>query len=247
MAFIIAWLLIFMSHFNINNMDCVEIIEHTGFQKLLEDNGLAKRDFAYQLSTNRAFIYEFPSGQIGLFPAHPSTSPRCLVFQNRSCFDDCVARDHFPIENYDRQIEDYDVELLRHINKNVERYQAFLNNRYGFDYKNLSREICHNYYLKVVKDKSNYPTALIALGAVMGETLRIELSGKWILKKDYGAYNPYYVPLLQSGDRIYDIYDQLSSLIQNKSKDSSGFFDRRFFGYADPKIWKDAGVNFIEL
>jgi hypothetical protein len=171
----------------------------------------------------------------------------CLVFRDQACFDDCVSKDHFPIENYDKQLEDYDSDRLRTIGSNIDYYKDYLNDRYKFGFTELNREAIQRYYLNVSNDKSGYPYAVIALGALMGELLRIELNGKWVVRKNYGPYNPYYSPLVKSDDKIFSVYDRLYSMIESRDKDSSVFFDRRFFGSTPIKAFEDAGIDLIEL
>ena len=197
-------------------MDCVDIIEYSAFRKLLADHGKDPGDFDYQLKTNYAFIYKLHTGQIVLPPAQPTANePKCLVFRDQACFDACILNDYFPIENYDKQLEDHDPDRLKDIESNINYYQEYLNNRYKFDFDKLDREIVQSYYSKVLKDKSCYPQAIIALGSLMGEQLRIELNGKWVLRKWYGSYNPYYTPLIKSGDYVSPIYDKLYSMIES--------------------------------
>ncbi|HEY9047591.1 MAG TPA: hypothetical protein VIN08_16910 [Ohtaekwangia sp.] len=230
-------------------MDCVDIIEYSTFQKLLADHHKdPMRDFDYQMETNHAFIYKLNTGQIVLFPSFPSADPpKCLVFRDQGCFDAYVSEDRFPIENYDKQLEDHDTNRLKNIGSNISYYQGYLNNRYKFNFIELNRETIQSYYLKVSKDEPGYPLTVIALGALMGEQLRIELNGKWVIKKNYGPYNPYYSPLVRSDDKVFPVYDKLYSMIESKAKDSSGFFDRRFFGSIPLKVFEDAGVRLIEL
>lgn len=230
-------------------MDCVEIIEYPAFQKLMADHGKEPmRDFDYQLETNAAFIYKLNTGQIVMLPAYGSANgPKCLVICSQEYFDECISKDHFPIENYDKQLEDYDPDHLKEISSNIGYYQSYLNNRYKFNFTELDRETIQSYYLKVSKDKSCYPLAIIALGALMGEQLRIELNGKWVIRKWYGPYNPYYSPLIKSGDKIFDVNDKLFSMIKSKAKDSSVFFDRRFFGSSPIKVFEETGIKLIEL
>jgi hypothetical protein len=230
-------------------MDCVDIIEYKAFVKLLEHHHkVPMKDFDYQLETNGAFIYKLSTGQVVLLPAAASLNPpKCLVFADQACFDDCVSKDHFPIENFDKQLDDYDPARLRNIASNISYYQEYLNNRYKFNFSELNRDIIQHYYLKVLKDKSAYPSAIIALGALMGEQLRVELNGKWVLRKRYGPYNPFYIPLVKSGHKIFHINDELFSMLESKTKDSSTFFDRRFFGSSPIQVFEDAGVKLIEL
>ncbi|MEI9919860.1 MAG: hypothetical protein WDO14_13835 [Bacteroidota bacterium] len=230
-------------------MDCVDIIEYSSFQKLLADHHKdPMRDFDYQLETNYAFIYKLHTGQVVLLPSLPTASrPRCLVFQDEKCFAECLSIDHFPIENYDKQLEDYDADRLKSIGSNLAYYQGYLNDRYSFNFTELNREIIQSYYQKVLKDKSSYPYPIIALGALMGELLRLELNGKWVVKKVYGSYNPYYSPLIKSNGTIFSVYENLYPMIQRRSKDSSAFFDRRFFGSTPINVFEDAGIKLIEI
>jgi hypothetical protein len=229
-------------------MDCIDIIEYSAFQEILVDHGKnPMMDFDYQMETNHAFIYKLNTGQILMYPSFPSVDrPKCLLFKNQVCFDECVSKDHFPIENYARQLEDHDSERLRNIGENIRYYQNYLNDRYNLDFTELSRQIVQSYYSKVLKDKSGYPTAIIALGVLMGEQLRSELNGKWVLRKWYGPYNPYYSPLIQSGDRVFHIYDELHSMMERKVKDSSAFFDRHLFGSTPIKVFEEAQIKLIE-
>jgi hypothetical protein len=113
-------------------MDCVDIIEYTAFQKLLAAHGkVPMRDFDYQMQTNHAFIYKLNTGQVVLLPAFPSANPpKCLVFRDRACFDACVTQDYFPIENYDKHLEDYDPDRSKNVASNITYYQEYLNNLY---------------------------------------------------------------------------------------------------------------------
>jgi hypothetical protein len=230
-------------------MECVEIIEYPAFQKLLADHHKdPMRDFDYQLETNHAFIYKLNTGQVVLFPAFPSAnSPKCLVFRDQNCFDECVLNDHFPIENYDKQLEDNDTDRLRSITSNILYYQDYLNNRYSLHFVELNREAIQDYYSKVAKDTSGYPLTVIALGTLMGEQLRIEMNGNWVLRKSYGPYNPYYTPLVKSGDKVFPVLDKVYSMIGSETVESSKFFDRRFLSSTPLNVFEQAGIKLIEL
>lgn len=188
------------------------------------------RDFDYQLQTNYAFIYKLMDGRIVMFPSHATViKPKILVFSDQTCFDDCVSKDHFPVDNYDKQLEDHNVDHLRNIGSNISYYQDYLNKIYGLDFGELNRGAIQSYYLKVVKDESGYPMTVIAMGTLMGEQLRIESNGKWVLRKIYRRYNPYYSPLIKVNDQVLSVFDHLYSMIESQTEDSSKFFDRRFF------------------
>lgn len=227
-------------------MTCIEKIPLSAAQELLSQNNTKLADYTYQLPTNFAFIYRLPTGQVVLIPSMLSPNPpTCLVFDDQKCFDDCVANDHFPIEDYDENLFNQDVDSLKVIHTKIPAFQHYLNTRYKLDLSGLSRDIADAYYVRVSKDKTADSATVLALGAIMGEVLRIELKATWVLQKRYSAYNPYYVPMILVGDRLILVYDRLISTFDGRQK--SKFFFETSFSEASKAIYDEAGISLITL
>jgi len=216
-------------HTNLMRMDCVEAKDFDSAEVLLKENNKSLRDFDRQLLTNGVFVYELQSGSIILIPAGAESDRKaisCLLFKNKRCFDDCIENDSFPIENFNKVIYEYDVEGLRNINKNIDKYHQYLNTRLSLNHPTADKNNIQDYYNGVMRMKTRKEQDILALGAIMGEVQRKELNGRWVLEKWYGAYNPYFKPLIVYSDenKIVFPYDKLIGMIKWKEKDASKFF-----------------------
>jgi hypothetical protein len=226
-------------------VDCIKVTDIKYIESFLKDRGRNLSEFDEQLATNHAFIFRMSSGEVVLAPGTLSADQSYLIFTNEQCFDDAISQDYFPVENYDKSIEEYDVEGMKNISSRIENYVDLLVRKYSIKNSSITRDTIQEMYSKVLNNKSRPPEEIVALGAVMGEALRIELKGSWILVKTYGTYNPYYSPrVLFDDDKIASIYDVLYSMLDSRIKESKKFFIRT--GYQSRDVMTRAGVVFIQ-
>lgn len=231
-------------------MDCVTIKSLEEAEGYLALHGKKLSDWAEQLPTNSATVYRISTGEIILLPNPLRPEYKCLLFSNEECFQECVRKDSFPVENNEKEMFEYDPEGQRKIHENIGRYHEYLNKRLKLHYTSLDRNNIQAYYEGVYKIKKKERMDILALGAVMGELHRKELNGRWILEKWYGTYNPYYKPLIvhPNTNRIESPYDKLVGMIKWKQKDASKFFFvLPMTPYPTLETVKQGGKEVIEL
>jgi len=231
-------------------MDCVAIKSLSYVEEYLALNGKKFSDYEEQLPTNNAAVYRISTGEIILLPNPLGSRSKCLLFANEGCFQECLQKDSFPVENDSKEIYEYDQKGQRKIHENINEYHEYLNNRLKLDYPSMDKNNMQEYYSNVLKIKNKERMDILALGAVMGELFRKELNGKWILEKWYGTYNPYYKPLIMHSNtnRIESPYDKLMKMIERKEKDASKFFFvLPMTPYLTLDVLKQGGKQIIEL
>lgn len=187
--------------------NCYHIMDVSELEKHLTIESRTWRNFDVQLKTNLAFIYYLKSGQVVLLPGNMRKESKGILFENKQCYDDCLSKDHFPIENSEVTVfgkHQEDILNLKSRITSILHHLETLGNNYtkknSLDMEDLSLLLqqLHKKKNKLsITDK--FYTAL-----ALGEYLRCKMNATWLLLKYYGDYNPYYIPALHysSNDQI---------------------------------------------
>jgi hypothetical protein len=150
-------------------------------------------DYDAQLSTNHAFMYIMKSGEVILLPNNFGDEKKGIIFKDKQVFDSHVAADNFPIENYERVIEELFQSEITDIVEQLPRVAQYLSDLYGLRRESLTiQQILEAAQMRSRKKISHKEIMYREL--LLGEFIRQSVKGRWILLKRYGTYNPYYVP-----------------------------------------------------
>lgn len=205
--------------------NCYEIKTTDDLIKYLNNNGRKDpyEDFDYQLQTNYAWIYELQNGKVVLIGN--SFLNGGLIFRDKECFNKTVITDKFPIENPNKNLYDTEIDRIKTIHKQIDFYKNHLNTVLKFDFQELSRDTAQAYAKKIVGRTIKKLTSdidLVALVAIFGEIMRLEINGKWVLEKWYGTFNPYFVPkILNKKNKIIPINNSVLIAIKWKISDAT--------------------------
>ena len=161
------------------------------------------RDKDFQLKTNNCWIHELSNGEIIVFPAkyilRTVSEPICgIIIRDKSEFEKILDRDLFPLENYDKNLYDLELNGIKNINNKIEYYFDYLCDLYNVSGK-LNIDTIERIFSQTIGRKIKGVIAnkdRVALIAISGELIRQRINGKWLLEKRYGSFNPYYVPML---------------------------------------------------
>lgn len=166
--------------------------------------------FDYQLDTNSAFVYILQNGEIILLPGNLASYENGLIVKSKEAFNKMVKEDFFPVEVIDvYQYEIYSKGLLNlpeHINENIINLEKVLNieisnkAKYDDDFFKTFNEAIKKVDLK--KNKDDYT---LSLSILLGEIIIKNKGGYWKIIKEYGVYNPYYIPYVVLNDNEVEL------------------------------------------
>jgi hypothetical protein len=180
---------------------------------LHEGRGLI--DFDLQLKTNLAAVYYLKTGQVVMLAGDLSDFSKGILFDNKECFSDFVAEDHFPINNNRPVIEEAYQEYVLAIDNKMESIVGHLSDLTGVKVNSAIKQATSLSELLIElrarsKKLSRKDWFLSAL--LLGEYVRRERKASWIILKRYGTFNPYYTPaILNPNGTVVLFWDYLKS------------------------------------
>lgn len=172
---------------------------------------------------NFALVYYLKNGEVLVYPQNMTLNVKInntikgFVFNSKEDYQKCIDEDYFPVDDKVYvSIFEPDQEYIKNINKNKEYFENYLQTKLRT--KDFTLSSYYNQVGKLYRKNKDSPMDIIALGALVGNQLLMDIDGgKWILVKRYGVYNPYYEPYIIDKDkRIYDVYDAVISGIKAK-------------------------------
>jgi hypothetical protein len=204
--------------------ECFQIKSADDLIKILEKDGKSPPlyDFDYQLQTNYGLVFNLTNNKVIFLPNN--FRDKGLIFEDNNCFKQVIHADKFPLENPERTLYDTEIEGIKIINEQIGFYHSHLNTILKFDYPEINQEIAQLYLKKIIGRTIKKLTThkdIIALIAVLGELIRKEVNGKWVIEKWYGTYNPHFKPrILNNKQRLIFIDDIILSQIKWKVSDT---------------------------
>jgi hypothetical protein len=195
---------------------CCKVMPFMVLKNQLEHENRRVSFFVLQLKTNLAKIYYLQSGKVIMLPGVGSNDSNGMLFEDKKCFLECLDKDHFPIENVrPRIVEEYPEDVLKvnvsidsiikHVLQLPQISQEFGAANIGISLAPLLVALKKN-FKKISRKDSFYA------GLILGEYLRKERNGKWMLLKRYGTFNPYYIPAILCADgSVVLFWDYLAS------------------------------------
>lgn len=220
------------------NRECYSINSVAEIENILKKESKGLFDFDTTLKTNHAFVYYLLSGQVVLLPGSLQEDKKGLVFENKACYNKFLELDHFPISNDDGTIEEEFQPDILNVKEKIPGIVESLSSETSLvnHIENYSDETL-SVLLKELKSKWNTLSRKDRFYSclVLGEFLRQNNNGKWILLKRYGTFNPYYTPaIIYPNDSVLLFWDYLSSYFQNKSISPKAFADLPYI--QNPKL-----------
>jgi hypothetical protein len=225
-------LLILILNFNIDidimNNECYEILPVKILRERLKTEKRDEIDFDFILK-NKSFVFKLKNKSIILLPNDLLNTSKGLLLKDISCLNYMVKQDYFPIVNPEIVIFEKHIENIKSINNKVNYYQSYLNKVLKLNIQMLDRPSLNSYFIEINKNKfakTILNECFFALGILIGENLRIENEGRWILQKRYGQYNPYFIPcILYNDGRIIHLYDSFQGFFFSDFKELTSFFN----------------------
>lgn len=222
--------------------DCHKVIPVSELKLLLTAESRGVLDFDQQLKTNKAFVYSMKTGKVVVLPNDLSDNSNGLLFNNKSCFEQCISLDKFPIDNQNKTLEEKFQPDILNIDKQIERIILDLSAPYGFQPNPPPLEILLR-KLKSSKGKRSDQMTLYS-GLVLGEYLRRAVRGKWVLLKTYGTFNPYYtIGIVYPNMSVVILRDAVDMYFFGSSIAPESFIELPFIQSPSLKI---KNTNFVE-
>lgn len=157
--------------------------------------------YDYQLDSNFAFIYILENQEIVVLPGNLSSYENGLILKNKEVLDKMIQEDYFPVTVKDY----YYYEIYKDRFKNELSFN--INNSISFLESKLKMKLTDTNYDDKFFDQFNNSIKnsdfskhkdeyLFSLSFLLGEIIIKNKNGFWQINKEYGVYNPYYVPIV---------------------------------------------------
>ncbi|MCG2617451.1 hypothetical protein LZZ85_24345 [Terrimonas sp. NA20] len=198
---------------------CYKVVDVSYIQELLRQEKRNLNDFNRQIPNNHVYVYSLSSGKQALLAAGFGNISQGLLFDNDSCVQQFVDADRYPIDNPFPTIEEIYQEHIQDIDQGIQYGVAFLSARFGTNDETTDAEMLSNILLKARASnlKPMKPETFYA-GLLLGEYVRQQKKGRWLLIKKYGPFNPYYTPaMLLKDNSIIILRNIVGSFFSNKS------------------------------
>jgi len=196
-----------------------DVLELVDYLKLFNKD--AFEDFDYQLPTNYCFVFNLDNDKIVVIPNN--FSGLGLLIENQKTLDLFIKNEKFPIENPEQDLYDLEISKIKNIPNEINYYQLHLNLILNFKFTELNKEVISIYLKKIIGrtiKKLTTDKDIVALIIVIGEVLRREINGKWVIEKWFGTYNPKFKPrILNMNSELIFIDDLVWSTIKWKVSD----------------------------
>ncbi len=231
--------------------ECYKVYYSQDIIVKLNANSIKVADFDTCLSTNKCFVYYLKSGEVFLLPNNYSNvHSKGILFYNKECYDDCLKKDHFPIENSKLVIEEKYANYIQNVDKKIDTViQEMMLRFMPKNKEKLSDSTRISQLLLTLKSKKLNEKDLFYAALTLGEFVRRFNKGHWIILKRYGTYNPYYTPgIIYEDNSICLFWDYLKTYFKNPPLTpekfssltyikkpalnlNSNFFQNNFYGY----------------
>lgn len=170
-----------------------EILRVSVMKQLLTKGKRGFFDFDVQLKHTGAYVYFLKSGKVLLLPNNLHDTTNGIKFRNKEIYENYLNIEKFPISNLNPSIEESYQDEIINVDRNILNISNYFRDKFNIkdeitNYKDLLIKI---QALGVSDDsKKEYIYARLLLG----EQIRQFVNGKWILLKQYGSFNPYFIP-----------------------------------------------------
>lgn len=173
-----------------------------------------------QLPNNYADTFQLDSAGTILLIPNGMEVKEVIIFDSKACLDDFVKMDRFPIENAQKTIYELDLEGILHIPSSIPGYLRHVEERFDQSFDQIGPE-SRSYAFKqlIQKNPELEDKDLLALYMIIAEDIRKRFNAQWLLKKQYGTLNPYYIPIIvDENDNAMEVFNRIESLAESKSE-----------------------------
>jgi hypothetical protein len=203
--------------------ECYTIINADQMERLLAER---RRDFFnhdFTLNNGGLRVFRFSDGAhlICPWPIYPDPVPPPGFFcPSYDGYLALIGLERLPIEAPQKAIFEHDIDGLAAIDKNIGSYRAQLAQSLAINPPDLDQATLAKLWplvKKGIKPVNLEASAKLLIGyaALVSESVRLELNGRWLLKKEYGIYNPFWVPLVVGENGL--VYKVFEVVVNNMS------------------------------
>lgn len=197
-----------------------EILKVSELKKILDKEKRDLKSFNYQLKTNNAFCYVLDDSSVILMPNRILDTNNGLLFKDFKSYEFYLKNDSFPINEekniyykLNSEILDLKLEISKILVKEKSKIDIKKNQR--TDIFSTLESLLIEYQQKW--NFLTYEEKFYSL-VILGEYLRIMNKAKWMLIKKYGAFNPFFVPvILFDNGNFINITESGEFFFKNKS------------------------------
>lgn len=206
------------------NMDCYKILKVAELEEYIKFESRTLANFDLQLPNTNAYVFFLKSGNVLLAPNSLSGTADGLLFENKECYEEFRNNDTFPIENASKTTEEKFQNELTTIEPSLKNYIATASSKEKLienDYHDTLNFLIGN--LKENRKKLSEKDFFFSV-LLLGEFIRSENNGKWILLKQYGTFNPYYTPgVVYPNGSVLVLRNIIDLFFENKNIQASQF------------------------
>jgi hypothetical protein len=223
-----------------------EILPVPQLEEKLKQESRDVFDYDVQLRHSGAFVYYLQSEQVILMPNSLWDKERGIIFKDRKVFDSYAALEKFPIENFNRSIEEMFQPEILGVGEDIPKLLSDISALYALDSgsQDLSKILIKAQERSGLTELPNKEYMNASL--LLGEYLRRTIGGKWILLKQYGTFNPFYIPAIINGQNsiillmnVVDLYFigdlSLDNFVKLSSQEPVVIFGNASFNIAYPQ------------
>lgn len=176
-----------------------EILKINEIENVLRIYGRSFDDFDSMLGTTNNFVYKLEQNKIVLLPNHLLGDKEGIVYYSADQFNNDVMLDKFPIPNEYISVYEENIDLYSIINETDEVFDI-ISDLLDFKLPSKSLNIQNLSLIFEQIGKANLKSkekdlSLFAFGLLYGSYLVNIKNYSMILKKQYGTFNPYFVPV----------------------------------------------------
>jgi hypothetical protein len=230
------------------NQECFIILDGQSVENYLHEN--SNKILTKFYLNNNCLIYFLSSGKVVLSPEfYLNKDLKGIVFNDKKCYEDCIDKDQYPIENNPIEVAEKYKNFIEKINTEIDNILVELSAKFLPQGKSISNEVELSQILTILHKKKLAQKDLFFAAMALGEYVRRVNHGRWIILKKYGTYNPYYIPaIIYDDNSIFLLWEFLPTFFKNSTstpeifaslpyiKDpgltlNNEFFKSNFYGY----------------
>lgn len=214
----------------IGNYKILSVLELKNYLKIESRDIL---DYDIQIPTSLAFTYYLKSGNVILLPNNLLDNSKGLLFESKELYEYYAKNETFPIENEDASLEEFYQEEVLSIDKRTLIMKECLADKFNIVKNNTSLEEL----LDVSKKNKLKGKDIFYAGALLGDLIRQQHNGQWMLLKMYGTFNSYYTLAITYPDgSVIILKDVLDRYFLDSKMTLSNFLRERYIMTPSMKI-----------
>lgn len=188
-----------------------KIMSVSELKLLLKNESKEWTDFDWQHPYSKAFVYYMKNGDVIMLPNNLAIESAGIWFESKNVYKKFDSIGKFPIENEMKSIEEEYQNLFKDFPKSLKSASDYFNSKYSVDTITLSLSEVLVRLQQDVRFNMRFSLEDMYSVLLLGEFIRREFGGRWILLECFGTFNSYYtLGLIDSNNKIlfpFEIYD----------------------------------------